>query len=391
MPPQFLASKAAVKSKAKVRTAPQGFIGVNFNPWEIQDGGGDVIKELELAYASGAESIRFPLYWFKVQPYSSWSRIPVGKNSVFTADGAGGAPYDWSMMDRLMLRSAELGVSVLPTVMGAPSWASDSAYKDDNSLAMSVPDDYQKFIDFVVRANSRYRSSSTFWSDHQTRPVKIVGWQIWNEPDHPNFWPAHLGEKNGPKGQQLGWAPSYAQLLARTRTALKNSDPGAKALMASLLSVPQTPMAQYYTAGGQNVVDGVASNMFTSPAGILRRMKDFRTYLNAKKNRVPIYLTEFSYLSGKGVWPSKVSMMIDGITDTQAGVGRRAQDALRTLVAQRGASGIAGIYWYSWAGTDLQEEGFWQFAGLRHYTPSGLVDKPARALFAQTALSLEGR
>lgn len=386
-------TKVSIK---KVRTAPQGFIGANFNPWEIADGGGDVVQELERASASGIESIRFPLYWMRVQKYN----IPmsqVGKDGAayYTPDPQGGPAYRWAELDQLMLAAARLNISVLPTIMGAPAWAADPAYADPSNpkfINIQVPLDYSRFARFAAAVAQRYSTSSSFWTDHQIAPVKIVGWQIWNEPDHPNFWPAHIGEKNGPRGAKLGWAPSYVNLFNTTRSAIKAADSSARVMMSSLLSVPQTSMATYYAAGGQNSFDQSATNMFTTPDNTIKRIGVFRTFLNSKRAKPPIYLTEFSYLSGKGMWPPRVSMMFDTITDTPINAGRRAAAALNYFVANRTKYNLAAVYWYCWAGDDdLTGGGAWSFAGLRKFTPSGVIDKPGLPYFAQAALALEGR
>jgi len=385
---QTSAKKTAVK---KVRKAPQGFIGANFNPWEIIDHGGDIASELQTAGASGIESIRFPLYWFRIQPYSSMRSVPGSRMADFTPAPDGSAPSDWTKLDKLMIKSASLNISVVPTVMGSPLWADDPRYEDDPKLAMPVParfEDYNRFLQSVV---NRYKASSNFWSEHNIQPVKVVGWQIWNEPDHPNFWPAHVGEKNGPRGSKLGWAPSYVQLFSGAQSTVKSADPTARVMLASLLSVPQTPLAQYYAAGGKNTFNSLATNMFTTASGILNRMKDFRTALRLKgAGAAPIYLTEFSFLSGKGTLGPSNSLMMNTINTTAALQGKYAVATLTGVVNGRAASNIAGIYWYSWVSPDLPPSP-WDFAGLRWYGPKGIVDKPSRPQFSQAALALEGR
>jgi hypothetical protein len=162
--------------------------------------------------------------------------------------------------------------------------------------------------------------------------------------------------------------------------------------MSSLLSVPQTSLATYYAAGGSNTFDQSATNMYTTPENTMKRIGVFRGFLTSKKANPPIYLTEFSFLSGKGAWPNKLSMMVDAITDTPVNAGKRAALALSYFVANRVRYNLAGVYWYCWASDDdLATSGVWSFAGLRKYNPSGLLDKPGLAYFAQTALSLEGR
>lgn len=380
---------------APKRVAPQGFIGVNFNPWDIRLNGGDPVTELERASASGAESIRFPLYWFRVQPHKSMNDVPWWLQDQFTADIDGGAPYKWDELDRLMLAAARLRVSVLPTIMGAPAWADNPAYSDPDKpgyIPMRVPGDFNQFALFAKALVNRYKPSSSFWKERDSVPAVVVGWQIWNEPDHPNFWPAYIGESNGPKGAKLGWAPSYSQLFQTTRNAIKKEDSKSRVMLASLLGAPERSMAVYRATGAPNSFDQVSTNIFNIPQSTVNRIGKFRSYLRSQKTNPPIYLTEWTFLGGKDMWDQNASFLTRAITDTPQNVAKRLSQAMIYFVQNRARFGLAGIYWYCWSSHyDLEHDSIWAYAGLNDFTPAGILAQPGLAAFRKTALSLEGR
>jgi hypothetical protein len=59
------------------------------------------------------------------------------------------------------------------------------------------------------------------------------------------------------------------------------------------------------------------------------------------------------------------------------------------LVKNRKRLGIAGFYYYTWAGQEYRNADPWNFAGLVAYTGRSLVTKPAFSAFKRAALALE--
>ena len=171
---------------------PQGFIGTNMDPMDLehQIGRPDVINEIRLAVEAGVERIRFPVYWSNIQPYQ-----PRAGHAIF---------YDWARLDWIISTAAEKGVALMPTLIGAPDWASRDLSDQSPGTITVVPSrrHYGDFANFAKAAAARYgNTSSAFWtawkreSAHRsTTPVPVKIWQIWNEPDHPKFWPAQYTE-----------------------------------------------------------------------------------------------------------------------------------------------------------------------------------------------------
>ena len=96
--------------------------------------------------------IRVDFDWFRIQPEP--------------------ARFDWEPTDRVVERSAELGLEVLATASYAPPWASShpaSPTKGD------PPAQTRFWTDFVRVAAERYRG-------------RVRHWQFWNEPNVTDFW-----------------------------------------------------------------------------------------------------------------------------------------------------------------------------------------------------------
>src|SRR3954454_17807646 len=92
---------AAVPAHA-ARRVPRGWVGMNAGgPTFASDV--DLNAEMDRMVAAGVESLRIPAFWNEIQPTP-------------------GAP-DWSLLDRVMTSAAAHGLSVMPTVVGSPSWA----------------------------------------------------------------------------------------------------------------------------------------------------------------------------------------------------------------------------------------------------------------------------
>ena len=209
---------------ATKRSVRQGFIGVNADPWHRSAVGLDFYQgannELDRMVAAGVEAVRFPLYWFRIQPYSSLDSCrdditPVVDCSQLVADpaDASAAPYNWNALDAWVLAAAARGIKLLPNVIGAPLWAASreyppySSYNPQSTLEIPIPADNDQFARFAGVLVARYGTNGTLWSENPSALKQpITTWQIWNEPDRMENWPRHMSECV-PQGAQMT-APS---------------------------------------------------------------------------------------------------------------------------------------------------------------------------------------
>lgn len=323
----------SVRSKGAVK---QGFIGTNMNPTELRSRHISLAVEIDRAAAAGVEQIRFPLYWSNIQAFKRGS-------------------YDWRELDSFVTLATAKKIKLLPTLIGAPEWAAEDLSVSSHVTKTKIPSEanFVRFAAFAKAAAARYGSGGSF-ATAKTNPITV--WQVWNEPDHAQFWPqvrdsactkskprTPAGGKVLPKldaKQKLvcwytevprKWAPEYVKMLKFVRgapatmvgsktvpgTGLLGGDPNTKVMLTSFTSAGPYSLALVYGAinasyrsiGPAGFFDRAGVNVFPSNT----RLEDYGTKIKAFKDamtkakdvtasgapRAPIYLTEFAWLSGR--------------------------------------------------------------------------------------------
>ncbi|MEI6448225.1 MAG: hypothetical protein WCO96_10170 [Actinomycetes bacterium] len=367
---------------AAVRTVPQGFAGVAFEPWQMARQGISPEVELSLAAASGVESVRFPIYWSHLQPRE-------------------GTPYDWAALDRFMEAAARLRVAVLPTLLGAPRWAADQRYLGSSSkLRVLVPASAEAFARFSSAVVERYRRSSPFWTDGREsplNPVTVKAWQVWNEPDMSIFWPQHYRECQVPlvsgacpQSTDLRFAPTYLVLLRQASRAIKAADPNAKVMLASLTNLSWSSLERVYEAGGKGLFDIAAINAFTStPSNLIRTIAKVRVTLARRgDSRMPLSLTEYSWSASGNTRLADARMGFISVSTTQQ--ARNLSAAFGLLMLNRARYRLADTYWYTWASSWSGADSAWSYSGLRNWAGGTPTGTPALGSFTRAALAAEG-
>ncbi len=191
------------------RTVAQGWLGVDLDPWDADLASVNVYgsspNQLDAAAAAGVESIRFPLYWFRVQPYETADACAFDPRSRINCDDLSAegpspsdAPYYWKDLDAFVGAAAARGIRLLPSVMGAPLWADDpnnppySSHNPTSTLQVPIPGNNAQFGAFVAKLAARYGTNGSFWvGKPSSAKTPITSWQIWNEPDFEWYWPQH--------------------------------------------------------------------------------------------------------------------------------------------------------------------------------------------------------
>ena len=384
----------ASTATAAARSVPQGFFGVDMDPWALGKQGIDANAELATAATQGVESVRVPLYWFSIQPYSSWDAVPVSQRSNFTPDPDGGAPYNWTSLDRFMSGAATSGIKVLPTLMGAPSWAADQKYK----RLIPIPASPSRFGQFTAALASRYGKQGSFWqSNPDLVPDPISTWQIWNEPDLDRYWPQHAGETQtvtvGGKVKRLkglGFAPTYVQLLRAAHSSIRAADPSASVMAASLTNRAWVSLQLIYLSGGRGSFEEVGANVFTkTPSSLVTAIKQIRSTMSSYgDSRLPYTVAEYSWSSGSVSIP--LSQHMGWLVTTAPTQAKNAALAMAQFMANRSALKIKNAFWYTWASPDTGSDTVWNYAGMRRTNGVSISSKPVLAAFASRALAAEG-
>ncbi len=381
-------------ASAAPRKVPQGFFGVDMDPWQFSRMGSTVDAEMTAAAASGVESVRIPLYWFDIQPYATWAQIPWALRGRYKASPDGGAPYNWTAADAFMTAAARTGIRVLPIVLGAPRWAADA--KDNRSIP--VPASPARYAEFCAAAAGRYGTGGSFWASHpDLTPTPVTTWQIWNEPDLDRFWPQHKGETQTvivsgrtKRLKGLGFAPSYVALLRASRASIKATDSNARVMLASMTNLAWSSLKLLYASGAHGSFDEVGANVFSKTApNIVSAVKTIRaTMASNHDSTLPYSVTEYSWSSASGTIGPTSHM--GWLVSTPAVQAKNAGLAIDQFLLRRVSLKLRATYWYTWGSSDSGAASVWDYAGMRRLQPDAILSKPVLATFAKKALAAEG-
>ncbi len=190
----------------------------------------DVDREIELLRAAGVRWIRTNVNWAGLEPD--------GKGAI---DEWLLAEYDYAI-DQALAAGLEV---LMPIADGVPYWASADPAKhvDDQgerrwetTYRPTRSSDYGDIVRFVV-AHFSAKGVHTY--------------QVWNEPNHPRFWPS------GPD------AAEYIPMLRAGYEAAKGADAGSTVLLGGLSKSDFYYLEDVYRLGGGAYFDAVAVQPYT--------------------------------------------------------------------------------------------------------------------------------
>jgi len=142
-------------------------------------------RDLETVSTNGLRVLRISFDWSSMEPEPG--------------------RYDWSFWDEFVRMAAdEYGIQIIPFVCGTPRWASTSQGGD---FRQCPPKNNAQFAGFMRQIVGRYKS-------------RIHSWEIWNEPDNPDYWRGSAGQ--------------YAALVQAGSRAVHEADPQSKVVMGGL-------------------------------------------------------------------------------------------------------------------------------------------------------------
>ncbi len=364
---------SAAARKAKPQRVPQGFAGVVIDGpiWPVSPEV-NLDHQLDVMVADGVESIRPQFDWASTQPYQSWSDVPADQLSQFT--DVDGMPLRLGPIDQLVAACAARGLIVRPVVLDAPSWDAAPAAPGYPPAALT-PASYAPYARFMAALVHRYGPRGSFWNQHRAKlPIRM--WQIWNEPNIPQFWAI-----------QPNFAPSYVQLLRAAHDAIKSADPGAKVIMAGMVNGSWTSIAQIYNVpGAHRYFDIVAAHPYTHyPAGVLTILDRVRGVMDSGGDRgKPILADEVGWNSSLGKSPQSF-----GVEVTEAVQASNLGTLMSLLAKARSRLTLLGFDWYDWAGIEDQGGFEFDFAGLFRLDGAQFIAKPVLAVFRRDALAQE--
>ncbi len=148
-------------------------------------------RDLDACRRAGAPVLRISFSWSEMEPEP-------GK-------------YDFAFWDEVVPMAVnEYGLRLIPYVCYTPGWASTRPESD--AVWTTPPRDLAAFGRFVGALVARYKG-------------RIHSWEIWNEPDIPEFW--------------TGTTQEYAALVAEGSRAVRRADPTARVVLGGIARRPE--------------------------------------------------------------------------------------------------------------------------------------------------------
>jgi hypothetical protein len=232
-------------------------------------------RDLQEAAKLGADTVRVVVPWDYLQT--------VGPGEI--------TPYVAGVFDRLMAVAHQEHLRVVASVVGTPCWASTAPHNADGSCSPSVnarifPPTHASDFQAVMK------QIADRWGD------RIVGYEVWNEPNHPGFW-------NGTPAQ-------YVELVRAAHDGVKASAHPDAPIVAGGLSGSDTAYLQkLYDNGVDRWSDAISIHPYSirwelgMASPLWERAGDIwsfasgvpavHTLMQANGDNSDIWITEFGY------------------------------------------------------------------------------------------------
>jgi hypothetical protein len=297
--------------------------------------------QLRAVRATGSTVARSDALWEATEP---------------TAPAGGVHRYDWSFDDAIAAALARNGLRWLPIIDYSAPWA-QSVPGVDHSPPSSTSD----YAAYAGALAARYGAGGSFWRQHPNLASDPVDtYEIWNEPDDPNFWSPRVDPAR------------YADLYVTAREAIAAADPGARVIIGGVSDARGFLSAMFAMRPGlRGHVDGVGIHLYGHSSGaVLSVLAGARGALVALAlGSVPIYVTEFG-------WPTRPPGGLD-----QVPASRRPGDIRRTTAALGHLDcGVAMAVLYTWVTPQRNPDNREDWFGI--HSPTGGSTPDTRAFTA---------
>lgn len=347
----LLLAPAIAPGSARAAT-PKDFFGVMVNG-PLDDPSVNLAQHAADMRAAGVETWRVEFSWDLIESQQG--------------------TFAWAASDRKVLAGAAAGMDVLGLALRAPAWSNGG---DTNPFR--PPTDPATYAAFLKALIGRYGPKGSLWSEHPEVPKRpIRAWEIWNEPNLVNYFATQP------------FAKPYARLLRSAYRAVKQADPGATVLMASMANYSWRDLKTLLDAKGPRLrFDAAGAHPFSGrPSNMLKIVRLNRQVLDQHGYRkVPLWLTELTWSSAKG----KKQPLTQNWETTEGGQAQRLREAYKLLLRNRRALHLQRVYWYSWATVDNGSPNSFDYSGLLQWRPDGTFRrKPSFFAFRKVAKAAE--
>jgi len=165
-----------------------------------------------------------------------WTRLGASWPSIEKEKGV----YSWAETDKAFEVAIKNGITPFITIGGGNQLYSKMTTYDDPKQAeiygfrpeppIKDPAAMAAFLKFVEATVERYKD-------------KIDYWEIWNEPNHRNYWGSE------PDGKE------YGRLLAETAKRIKELDPQSKVIGGSMAGIDPQFTDDFLSIGNDKLID----------------------------------------------------------------------------------------------------------------------------------------
>lgn len=260
---------APVPAGPPARQAPSGEqFGVSVNRlFNDRNSARQINAQLNALRRTGVTLARTDAFWEAAEP-----QPPV----------AGVHRYHWAFDDLIARSLATHRLRWVAIIDYSAPWAQSSPGKDH-----SPPRYPAAYAAYAGAFAARYGPGGSFWTAHPHLPAEPVEtYEIWNEPDNPEFWTSSSG------------AARYVELYLQARAAVTAADPSARVIVGGLTN-PRVYLPAMLAARPdlRGHLDGVAIHPYgPGPRAVLANVATARATLDSLgMGSVPLYVTEFGW------------------------------------------------------------------------------------------------
>lgn len=258
----------------------------------------EVRRDLALLKSAGVAVLRVSFGWDGIEPQRG--------------------RFELAFWDAFMAETSAAGVRVIPYVAYTPRW---EAPADAADYWRRPPRDLDAFAEAMRVLAARYRG-------------RIASWEIWNEPDNPDFW--------------RGSVADYAALLAAGARAVRAAAPEAKVVLGGIAGHPQFAAEVLARPEVAGLVDVVNAHAY------------FETWNPEPTEALPSYVAAFApALAGgaRSLWLAEVGYSAfrrDGVVsadvrarfDYEHTLPFQAVELVRTVTLALTRPEVALLAWY---------------------------------------------
>jgi hypothetical protein len=270
--------------------------------------------------------------------------------------------YNWTLDDLIVTSLAQHRLRWLPIIDYSTPWTRAAP-----GQIHSPPSSVSEFASFAAAVASRYGPGGSFWLENQgLKPLPVLTYEIWNEPDNPAFWYPSPNPA------------AYGNLYGAARGAILSKQAGARVIIGGLTR-PAWFLANMLAAdpGLRGQIDGVAIHPYAAtPNRVFAGVRSARLAMNSDGlAALSLYVTEVGWTThGTGVRDSATAAERPGYIS----------ETVSTLA--HSDCGIAGVMLYTWTTPDRNPANPQNWFGI---SPPGAGPSPDTAAFTAALQAAE--